>query len=98
MISLPQGFKINNPEAVDSRLILSKSEMLNVNSVLMPSVYFAVCKDDSNLYIYNASNEVDEETGRFRLYAANDSEDVEAESITSAQIQSLFKKENEENG
>ena len=42
MISLPQGFKIGAAEAVDSRLTLSKAEMLATKDSLMPTVYLAV--------------------------------------------------------
>ena len=98
MISLPQGFKVGSTEAVDSRLVLTKAEMKAEKDSTMPQVYMAVCKEDAKLYVYDKSNEADETLGKFRLYAASDSEGVEAESITSAQIQSLFKKENEENG
>ena len=39
MISLPQGFKVGTDEAVDSRLTLSKAEMLAIKDSLMPTVY-----------------------------------------------------------
>lgn len=68
MISLPQGFKVGAAEAVDSRLILSKAEMLAIKDSLMPTVYLAVCKDDNAIYIYNKDNSVDPETGKFRVY------------------------------
>ena len=57
MIQLPQGFKINGRDAIDVRLILSKAEMLTINDNIMPNVYFAICKDDGKMYIYNKSNE-----------------------------------------
>ena len=40
MINLPQGFKVGAAEAVDSRLTLSKTEMLTIKDSLMPTVYF----------------------------------------------------------
>lgn len=69
MINLPQGFKVGAAEAVDSRLTLSKAEMLTIKDSLMPTVYLAVCKDDKAIYIYNKNNSVDPETGKFRVYA-----------------------------
>ena len=42
MINLPQGFKVGAAEAVDSRLTLSKAEMLAIKDSLMPTVYLAV--------------------------------------------------------
>lgn len=69
MINLPQGFKVGATEAVDSRLTLSKIEMLAIKDSLMPTVYLAVCKDDNAIYIYNKDNSVDPKTGKFRVYA-----------------------------
>ena len=68
MISLPQGFKVGAAEAVDSRLTLSKAEMLATKDSLMPTVYLAVCKDDNAIYIYSKDNSIDPETGKFRVY------------------------------
>ena len=61
MINLPQGFKVGAAEAVDSRLTLSKTEMLAIKDSLMPAVYFAVCKDDHGkfrVYISGSSGEI----------------------------------------
>lgn len=74
MISLPQGFKVGTAEAIDSRLVLSKNEMLAVKDSLMPQIYFAVCKDDNSIYIYNKANTIDPETGKFRLYNSTESQ------------------------
>lgn len=68
MISLPQGFKVGAAEAVDSRLTLSKAEMLAIKDNTMPDVYLAVCKDDNSIYIYSKDNSIDPETGKFRVY------------------------------
>jgi len=68
-IILPQGFRITSQDPIDSRLLLSKSEMLDVVDAQMPSKYLAVCKDDGKIYVYNVNNTVDPETGKFRLYA-----------------------------
>ena len=68
MISLPQGFKVGAAEAIDSRLTLSKAEMLATKDSLMPTVYLAVCKDDNAIYIYSKDNSIDPETGKFRVY------------------------------
>lgn len=75
MINLPQGFKVGAAEAIDSRLTLSKAEMLAIKDNLMPTVYLAVCKDDNAIYIYNKNNSADSKTGKFRVYSSgNDSE------------------------
>ena len=76
MINLPQGFKVGAAEAVDSRLTLSKTEMLTIKDSLMPAVYLAVCKDDNAIYIYNKDNQVNPETGKFRVYAGGSSSEA----------------------
>ena len=76
MINLPQGFKVGAADAIDSRLTLSKAEMLAIKDDLMPTVYLAVCKDDNFIYIYNKDNSVDPETGRFRVYISGSSGEI----------------------
>lgn len=96
MISLPQGLRVGAPEAVDSRLALTKAEMKTMKDSLMPQVYFTICKDDSNIYVYNKANELDEEVGKFRLYSAGSgSSDDSSEPIDIEKIQTLFKEEEE---
>ena len=56
MIKIPQGFKIASKEVVDTRLVMSKAEMLTVNDSIMPEVYFTLCSDDNTMYIYNKQN------------------------------------------
>lgn len=80
MINLPQGFKVGAAEAVDSRLTLSKAEMLTIKDSLMPTVYLAVCKDDKAIYIYNKNNSVDPETGKFRVYAGGSGDEAPSSS------------------
>lgn len=80
MINLPQGFKVGAAEAVDSRLTLSKTEMLTIKDSLMPAVYLAVCKDDNAIYIYNKDNSVNPETGKFRVYAGGSSSEIPSSS------------------
>lgn len=69
MIQIIQGFELLTREAVDNRLVLSKAEMLSVNDNQMPDTYFAVCKDDKKLYVYNKDSNPSEDTGKFRLYS-----------------------------
>lgn len=80
MINLPQGFKVGAAEAVDSRLTLSKAEMLAIKDSLMPTVYLAVCKDDHAIYIYNKDNTFDSETGKFRVYVSGGSGETSSSS------------------
>lgn len=52
---------------IDTRLVLSKKEMLDVNDTYQPDVYFALCKDEGHFYLYNKNSEPNEETGKFTL-------------------------------
>lgn len=69
--TLPQEvvrpFLIKKPFAVDTRMVLSKSEMREIIDTEMPDTYFALCKDGGHFYLYNKNNEINEETGKFRL-------------------------------
>lgn len=70
MIKSIQGFELKTREAIDNRLVLSKVEMLNMNDNQMPDRYFAVCKDDDYLYVYNKNTPlISSETGKFRKYS-----------------------------
>lgn len=62
-----KSFLYQMPIPVDTRLILSKREMLEVNEGFLPDIYFALCKDDGQFYLYNKTNESNEKTGKFNL-------------------------------
>ena len=89
MIKIPQGFKIASKEVVDTRLVMSKAEMLTINDSIMPEVYFTLCSDDNIMYIYNKQNTIDEICGKFRPYVSGSSVNP-SEIITIEQIQGLF--------
>lgn len=76
-IQLPQGFKIGSVEPIDTRLTLTKEEMLLVNENIMPDKYLCVCKDDGKIYIFKKDIQVpSEETGKFLpLAEANNLQD-----------------------
>lgn len=65
LVSKP--FLYQMPIPVDTRLILSKKEMLEVNEGFLPDIYFALCKDDGHFYLYNKKSEFSLETGKFTL-------------------------------
>ena len=52
---------------VDTRLVLTKQEMLETDDASMPETYFALCKDDGHFYLYNKMSENKPETGKFTL-------------------------------
>ena len=63
VVGKPFMYKIAAP--VDTRLVLSKQEMCNASDSFLPDVYFALCKDDGQFYIYNKANQPNEDTGKF---------------------------------
>lgn len=65
-ITRPFLFKKNFP--VDTRLVLTKKEMVNADDSYLPETYFALCKDDGQFYIYNKNaTAVNEETGKYTI-------------------------------
>ena len=90
MISIPQGFKIGAAEAIDSRLTLSKAEMLAIKDNAMPDIYLAVCKDNNSIYIYSKDNSIDSETGKFRVYTTAGSEVIQMEAMTKDEILAII--------
>ena len=88
MIILPQGFKVSSSEPIDARIVLTKEEMKNINPNIMPNVYFALCKDDGKLYLYNKNNSFNDITGYFSLYESQSYID----SITQEDIDLIIKK------
>lgn len=67
-ISSAAGFQIGSSDPIDARFVLTKEEMLNANDNVYPDVYFATCKDDGKVYIYNKENESNSFTGKFRIF------------------------------
>jgi len=68
MIRVTQGFQPLTREAIDNRIVLTKADMLNVNDNQMPDTYFAICKEDGYIYIYDKSVRANGETGKFNIY------------------------------
>ena len=92
MIILPQGFKVSSSEPIDARILLTQEEMKNIHQNIMPNLYFALCKDDGKLYLYNKNNSFNDITGYFSLYESQ----VYADSITQEDIDLIIGKIKEE--
>lgn len=88
MIILPQGFKLLSSEPIDARILLTKEEMKDINPNIMPNIYFALCKDDGKLYLYNKNNSFNDITGYFSLYESQ----PDVDSITQEDIDLIIKK------
>lgn len=65
-IKLNASFDVMSPVPLDSRTVLTKAEMRVIDDTCMPDTYYAVCSEDSTMYIYTKSNDADAETGKFR--------------------------------
>lgn len=83
MIQIVQGFKVTTRDVIDNRILLTKSEMKNINDNRMPDKYFAVCKDDGKLYLYDKSRTLDETqagneeyTGKFTVFSSGKIESI----------------------
>ena len=70
-IKLNSNFSIGTAQPLDARNVITKEKMLTINENIWPDVYYAVCTDDGNLYVYNKTNESDPETGKFRIMKSN---------------------------
>ena len=65
LVNKPFLYQLAAP--VDTRLVLTKKEMREINDNYLPDTYFALCKDDGHFYLYNKKTEPNEETGKFTL-------------------------------
>lgn len=66
-INVNSSFKVQAPAPIDTRLTLTMAQMLTTDDSLMPSVYFALCKDDNAFYLYSKNNTYEEnKAGKFR--------------------------------
>ena len=81
-IQMGSGFTIGSSEPIDSRLVMSKEQMLNINPLTQPEKYFCVCNDDSLIYVYDANNAEDPATGRFRVVSGGSADLSEYQKIT----------------
>ena len=81
-IQMGSGFTIGSSEPIDSRLVMSKEQMLNINPLTQPEKYFCVCNDDSLIYVYDANNLDDPATGKFRVVSGGSADLSEYQKIT----------------
>ena len=81
-IQMGSGFTIGSSEPIDSRLVMSKEQMLNINPLTQPEKYFCVCSDDSLIYVYDANNAEDPATGKFRVVSGGSVDLSEYQKIT----------------
>jgi hypothetical protein len=79
---------------IDTRFVVSKQDMLTTSDENQPAVYFAICKDDGQFYLYNKEAEVDEVTGKFRsLVSTLEIPEAEITAITTEEIDDLWTQE-----
>ena len=56
--------------------VLTKVQMQSIVDSNMPNTFYTVCQDDSCIYLYNKSNTVDAETGKFRKLTGSAETDI----------------------
>lgn len=66
-ISIGMPFSPSGTFPVDGRLVLTRAEMLATDDTKMPDVYFAVCKNDGLMYVYNKNATPNAETGKYTV-------------------------------
>ena len=54
-IDLATGFNIGSKDVIDERQVLTLDQMKNLDESIYPDNYFAICKDDGKLYLFNTS-------------------------------------------
>ena len=64
-IQILQGFNVTSASPIDSRFVLTKAQMREMNDNLMPTKYFAICSDDNQIYFYDKFRIANGETGKF---------------------------------
>ena len=74
-IDLATGFNIGSKDAIDERQVLTLEQMKNLDESIYPDKYFAICKDNGKLYLYDVNNGINNETGKFRKVSSNESVD-----------------------
>lgn len=87
-INLPGAFNVGASVPIDTRIVLTKAEMLATNDNVMPVTYFAICSDDGGFYLYNKNiNDIDldPDTGKYTKIF-----DSAILSISTEEIQALF--------
>lgn len=67
-VNILQGFKVTSTQPIDSRIIMSKAEMRNINSNIMPDKYICICRDDGAFYTYDKTLVPSATTGYFIPY------------------------------
>lgn len=70
-IAINTGFSVGSPVAIDTRMVLTKDEMVAMNDLVMPELYICLCSDDGQLYIYNKNNEFNDKTGKYRVHESS---------------------------
>ena len=68
-------FERTGPFPIDDTLVLSKAEMLAVTDAKMPEKYFAVCKDDGKMYVYDKFATPNANTGKFTIASGGGTSD-----------------------
>lgn len=69
-INLGFAFNRTSPAPIDTSMVMTKAEMRAVDDSVMPDYYFAICKEDKSIYLYDKSATASTETGKYTLYSS----------------------------
>lgn len=90
-IPLNLDFEMGVAKPIDSRLVMTKAQMLSIDDNVMPQVYGCWCSEDGKPYIYNKNNAVDAQLGKFRQAPdAQDLIDIGLQNASFSQYSSAF--------
>lgn len=85
MIQLATGFEVLTNLPIDSRTLMTKEEMLNINENIFPEYFLTQCVDDEGkLYIYNRNGVSNPTTGKFTALADSFGDSLQKEVLPTA--------------
>lgn len=70
-IKVNAGFDVGSANPIDSRMILTTTEMLNADVNIIPNGQLSVNSEDHFLYIFNPNGTYSETTGYFKKYTSD---------------------------
>lgn len=89
MVSVLTGWNVGTKDPIDTRFQMTKAQMKSAIEALTPSPYPCWCIDDGKMYVFNKNNEVNEETGKYKLFESGSSSST-YETATEEDILGLF--------
>ena len=90
-VSLLDNFNYSGKQPDFSRQQFdSKEAMASFSENYLPDMYLAYCLEDKQIYLYDVANEVDAETGKWRVFSGSDSEASLLNYYTKTEVNTLL--------